>query len=128
MNLIGDNLYVSNTVTQEVVDKVKALVEERGYLNVLFDVTGRTRHHQLSQELSDKLPQLDFNIGYNYVCSVNKMGWRRNVDSGYTVAELREIADELGIQYPKSIRKFNLITRINDSINRLNSLLPKGGA
>ena len=64
------NFYLANTVSE--VDKVfiESTITREGLTrgSVSFNVTGRTYHQMLANELAKKLPQLKWTIGYNYVC------------------------------------------------------------
>lgn len=54
------------------IDELIATVEKYGKAQARYGVTGRTCHELLAHELSEKLPQYDFEIGYNYHCLVTK--------------------------------------------------------
>ena len=54
------------------IDELIATVEKYGKAQASYGVTGRTCHELLAHELSKRLPQYDFEIGYNYYCLVTK--------------------------------------------------------
>ena len=65
-----------NYVNDEVVEAVqKKFMEGYDTIYVAFDVMGRTRHEQLSYQLSSRLralygPKVNIEVGYNYQCGV----------------------------------------------------------
>lgn len=63
-------LFFENYVNRDVVEKVRESVLSNKEINVSFDVMGRTKHMQLANELSNMLPEFEFEIAYNYVCNV----------------------------------------------------------
>lgn len=123
MEIIGGNIYASNTVTDELVEKVLERVNSSGCTRVFFDVTGRTCHSNLSRELSIKLPDLVVEITHNYGCKICKRGWMESVDGSYTVDALRDIASELGIKGTSKMSKYYLMVLVNDAIASHNSKL-----
>lgn len=123
MEIIGGNIYTSNTVTDELVVAVKERVKSSGITRVFFDVTGRTRHSTLSLELSRKLPDLEVKVTDNYGCKICKRGWVESVDSSHTVSELREVARGLGIKGASNMSKYYLMVLVNDEIMSRNSRL-----
>ncbi len=54
------------------IDELIKTVEKYGKAQASYGVTGRTMHEILAHRLSKKLPQYDFDIGYNYHCLVTK--------------------------------------------------------
>lgn len=64
-------IYHRNQVDDTLVEKVKEALDSEENIKVSFDVTGRTRHMQLSYQLEKALPQYKFIIGYNYVCKLS---------------------------------------------------------
>ena len=106
---IDDKLFASNTITDELVEKVHELVLKQGTVKVLFEVIGRTCHYNLAMELKEKLPRLDFEIDYNYICVVSLKGWTPYVDDTFRVSELKVMAEKLGIRLPSNARKWKII-------------------
>lgn len=70
------SVYFKNDVNDEVVEAVqKKFMEGYDTIYVSFDVMGRTRHQQLSYQLSLRLralygPKVNIEVGYNYQCVV----------------------------------------------------------
>ena len=70
------SVYFKNYVNDEVVEAVqKKFMEGYDTIYVSFDVMGRTRHEQLSYQLSLRLralygPKVNIEVGYNYQCDV----------------------------------------------------------
>ena len=70
------SVYFKNYVNDEVVEAVqKKFMEGYDTIYVAFDVMGRTRHEQLSYQLSSRLralygPKVNIEVGYNYQCDV----------------------------------------------------------
>lgn len=67
-------IYTDNHVTNELIEEVKEAFKEYDIVNVSFDVTGRTCHMILSEELAEKMQDYDFSIEYNYGCKIQKRG------------------------------------------------------
>lgn len=68
-----ETIYTKNMVTDTLIQSVKEKVEELGECKVSFDVTGRTKHVMLSQQLEQKLPEYDFDIDYDrYLCLIQR--------------------------------------------------------
>lgn len=67
-------IYTDNHVTNELIEEVKEAFKEYDIVNVSFDVTGRTCHMILSEELAEKMQDYDFEIEYNYCCKIQKRG------------------------------------------------------
>lgn len=57
----------------ELKEEVIKVVEKNGSCRVSFDVTGRTMHKSLSEELERILPEYTYDIDYiSYKCKVSK--------------------------------------------------------
>lgn len=124
MKRFNDCLYVGNTVTDELVKEVLSIVNDEGTIKICFDVTGRTRHTQLAEELKSKLPQFDYVIGYEmYLCKVSKKGWVDKVNEYYTIPLLKSYAKEHCISLGGATRKFEIINAINHEVERRNKAL-----
>lgn len=67
-------IYTDNHVTNELIEEVKEAFKEYDIVNVSFDVTGRTCHMILSEELAEKMQDYNFLIEYNYGCKIQKRG------------------------------------------------------
>lgn len=63
-------IYTNNRVSDQLIEEVKEALKEYDTVEVSFDVTGRTMHQMLSNQLADKMPDYKFEIDYNYVCIV----------------------------------------------------------
>lgn len=124
MKRFNDCLYVGNTVTEELVNEVLSIVNGEGTINICFDVTGRTKHVQLAEELKSKLPQFDYVIGYEmYLCKVSRKGWIDKVNHGYTIALLKSYAKDHGISIGGATRKVEIINAINHEVEIRNKAL-----
>lgn len=56
----------------EKIEEVRRIVEDEGMCEAKWGVTGRTMHSILAHQLSEKLPEYQFDIGYNYECKISK--------------------------------------------------------
>lgn len=121
MQFIGGNIYTENEVDQELIDTIREKVLLHGSTKVFFNVTGRTCHLNLSNQLAKQLEDLDVQTSYNYGCRVAKKGWMDKVDGSYTVEELRDVARKLDISGYSKMSKYYLMVLINDSIAERNS-------
>ena len=65
-------IYTDNRVSDNLIQEVKEALKEYDTVEVSFDVTGRTYHEMLSNQLADKMPEYKFEIGYNYLCRITK--------------------------------------------------------
>ena len=63
-------IYTENYISDSLVEEVKEALKQYDQVEVSFDVTGRTLHQLLSVQLSEKMPEYDFEIGYNYLCII----------------------------------------------------------
>lgn len=74
ISIFKNKYYVStfNDVSDLLVKKVKKAFEETNEVEISFGVTGRTCHEVLSHVIADKMPEYDFEIGYNYKCIARK--------------------------------------------------------
>jgi len=63
-------IYTDNYVSDQLIEEVKEALKEYDTVEVSFDVTGRTMHQILSNQLADRMPEYEFEIGYNYICIV----------------------------------------------------------
>ncbi len=72
--LYGRTLYCNNTVTEEVTESVKnAIAKYNEPIYVSFDVTGRTCHYMLGNQLAESLGDTyEVAIEYNYYVQVKK--------------------------------------------------------
>lgn len=72
--LYGRTLYCNNYVNEEVINSVKAAVEQYNEpIYVSFDVTGRTCHCMLGNQLAKDLGNgYEVTIEYNYYVQVKK--------------------------------------------------------
>jgi hypothetical protein len=61
-----------NDSPAEKVDEVRRIVEKEGVCHASWGVTGRTMHSILASQLAQKLPEYEFEIGYNYECRITK--------------------------------------------------------
>ena len=61
-----------NDSPAEKIEEVRRIVETEGMCEASWGVTGRTMHSILAHELSEKLPEYQFKIGYNYECKITK--------------------------------------------------------
>lgn len=84
-------MHFRNYVNNEVVEAVqKKFMEGYDTIYVAFDVMGRTRHEQLSYQLSSRLralygPKVNIEVGYNYQCDVR---WVANSSQEVVEGEL----------------------------------------
>ena len=63
-------IYTDNYVSDKLIEEVKEALKEYDTVEVSFDVTGRTMHQMLSIQLSEKMPEYNFEIDYNYICLI----------------------------------------------------------
>lgn len=61
-----------NDSPNEKIEEVRRIVEAEGMCEASWGVTGRTMHSILAHQLSEKLPEYQFDIGYNYECKISK--------------------------------------------------------
>lgn len=61
-----------NDTPDEKVAEVQRIVEKEGVCHASWGVTGRTMHSLLAAQLARKLPEYEFEIGYNYECRITK--------------------------------------------------------
>jgi hypothetical protein len=61
-----------NSHEPEKVAKLIEIVEREGACEARWGVTGRTAHALLAEELSEKLPQFNCKITYNYGCTFTR--------------------------------------------------------
>ena len=64
-------IYAENNVSDELINKVKELMETEELIKVSFDVMGETLHNILSYQLKEKLPEFKFGIS-RYNCTIVK--------------------------------------------------------
>lgn len=63
-------IYTDNYVSDQLIEEVKEALKEYDTVEVSFDVTGRTMHQMLSNQLANRMPEYEFEIDYNYICIV----------------------------------------------------------
>ena len=56
----------------EKIEEVRRIVESERMCEASWGVTGRTMHSILAHQLAEKLPEYQFQIGYNYECKITK--------------------------------------------------------
>lgn len=54
------------------VEEVRTVVEREGIAKASWGCTGRTRHQMHAHQLEKALPEYDFEITYNYGCTIRK--------------------------------------------------------
>lgn len=67
-------IYTENDVTKELIEEIKEAFKEYDVINISFNVTGRTCHMMLSEQLAEKMQDYKFEIEYNYGCKIQKRG------------------------------------------------------
>lgn len=71
-----NEIYAQNVVDHELIEAVKDLAEKYDVVEVNFNVTGRTMHQLLAQQLIAKLDhkEYDADIEYwMYICRIYKI-------------------------------------------------------
>ena len=62
-----------NSNRPEKIGELTGIVEREGACKASWGVSGRTLHQMLARELKEELPQYEFEITYNYGCTVRKV-------------------------------------------------------
>lgn len=65
-------IFCSNCVDDDLIQEVREEMKHNDRVDVCFNVIGRTLHQMLSYQLAEKLPEYNFDIEYNYKCTITK--------------------------------------------------------